>query len=88
LTSQIHPLPRTGKTSLAGISESAEVPTGLPPHYVAISHDGMEATFLLDTGSPELESPVVIFGPGWDFLVIAPDFNAFVAASFNAALRY
>jgi len=63
-------------------------PHGLPPHYVAISHDGMEATFLLDTGRPELESPVVVFGPGWDFLVIAPDFNTFVAARFNNALRY
>jgi hypothetical protein len=61
---------------------------GLPPRYVAISHDGMEATFLLDTGAPELESPVVVLGPGWDFIVVAPDFNAFVTARLNDVLRY
>ena len=63
-------------------------PHGLSPHYVAISHDGSEAAFLLDTSTPELESPVVVLGPGWDFIVVAPDFNAFVSASLHDALRY
>src|SRR5215467_48291 len=43
--------------------------------YVEISHDGSEASFLLDTGAPEAESPVVVLGPGWDFVLVAPDFN-------------
>ena len=63
-------------------------PHGLPPRYIAISHDGGEATFLLDTGAPEPDSPVVVLGPGWDFVVVAPDFNAFVTACLNDALRY
>jgi hypothetical protein len=62
-------------------------PHGLPPQYVAVSHDGMADTFLLDTGATERESPVVVLGPGRDFLVAAPDFNAFVVACFNDALR-
>jgi SMI1-KNR4 cell-wall len=56
--------------------------------YVAISHDGSEATFLLDTGAPEPESPVVVLGPGWDFVLVAPDFNAFAIAGSNGTLAY
>jgi SMI1-KNR4 cell-wall len=63
-------------------------PDGLSPRYVAFSHDGMDATFLLDTGASKLESPVVVLGPGWDFIVIAVNFNAFVTARLNNLLRY
>jgi len=56
--------------------------------YVEISHDGSEAAFLLDTGVPEPESPVVVLGPGWDFVLVAPDFNAFVIRCSNRTLPY
>ena len=62
-------------------------PHRLSPRYVAFSHDGMDATFLLDTGASKLESPVVVLGPGLDFIVIAANFNAFVTARLNNLLR-
>jgi hypothetical protein len=62
-------------------------PHGLSPRYVSFGHDGMDATFLLDTGASMLESPVVVLGPGWDFIVIAANFNAFVTARLSNLLR-
>ena len=56
--------------------------------YVEISNDGSEAAFLLDTGVPEPESPVVVLGPGWDFVLVAPYFNAFVIRCSNRTLPY
>jgi hypothetical protein len=57
-------------------------------YHVAISHDGGDYTFYLDTGAPQLESPVVALGPGLEDVVLAPDFKAFAIARFNGTLPY
>jgi hypothetical protein len=55
---------------------------------VAISSDGGDYTFYLDTGAPVAESPVVALGPGLDYALLATDFNAFVIACFNGTLPW
>src|SRR5262245_35198216 len=62
----------------------------LEPRYVALSQDDRDSayTFYLDTGTPEVESPVVVLGPGLDYALLAPDFNAFVIACFNGTLPW
>lgn len=53
---------------------------GMIPHeYVAISSDGGDYTFYLDScGSKGGEHPIVVLGPGADTLVVAADFFDFV----------
>lgn len=60
----------------------------IEPRYVAISGNGGDYIFYLGTGAPEPESPVVALGPGLDYAILAPDFNAFAIACFNETLRY
>ena len=60
----------------------------IPPRYVAISGDGGDYIFYLDTGAPDPESPVVVLGPGCDYVVVAPDFNTFVIALSKDSLRF
>ena len=60
---------------------------GMPPRYIAIGDDGGDYTFFLDTGAPEPESPVVVLGPGADYVVVARNFNAYVVARSQDAIR-
>jgi len=62
----------------------------IEPRYVAISQDDRDSayTFYLDTGAPEVESPVVVLGLGLDYAPLAADFNAFVVACFNGTLPW
>jgi len=60
----------------------------IEPRYLAISSDGGDYTFYLDTGEPELDSPVVALGPGLDYALLATDFNAFVIACYNGTLPW
>ena len=59
----------------------------IPSRYVAIGNDGGDYTFYLDTGATELESPVVVLGPGRDYVVVARNFNAYVMARSKDAIR-
>jgi len=60
----------------------------IEPRYLAISSDGGDYTFYLDTGAPEPESPVVALGPGLDYALLAADFNAFAFACYNGTLPW
>lgn len=53
----------------------------LPRGHIAISDDGGENKFFLDTSTSnsEGECPVVVLGPGRDGVIVAPDFAHFVA---------
>ena len=44
----------------------------IEPRCVAISSDGGDYIFYLDTGVPGLESPVVALGPGLNYALLAP----------------
>jgi SMI1/KNR4 family protein SUKH-1 len=58
----------------------------IPARYIAISSDGGDYIFYLDTGTMDTESPVVVLGPGRDYVVVAPDFNTFVIDFSKASL--
>jgi antitoxin YobK len=59
----------------------------LPPGYVAISDDGVEMTFYLDTakGGDNADCPVIAIGPGVDD-VVADDFLTFVTRALAGRL--
>ena len=65
----------------------SQLARGTPPRYIAIGDDGGDYTFYLDTGAPELEIPVVVLGPGADYVVVARNFDAYVIARSNDAIR-
>ncbi len=52
----------------------------LPQTYVKVSDDGCEYYFYLDTGRMDQrgECPVVVLGPGFDAVFVAPSFLEFV----------
>jgi hypothetical protein len=60
----------------------------IPARYIAISSDGGDYIFYLDTGTLDPESPVVVLGPGRDYVVVAPDFNTFVIDLSKDSLRF
>ncbi len=62
---------------------------GMIPHeYVAISSDGGDYTFYLDSGGGKGgENPVVVLGPGADAVVVATDFFDFVSRSSSGILK-
>lgn len=60
----------------------------IPCSYVAISDDGGDYTYYLDTSkmSDEAECPVVVLGPGVDDVIVASDFLDFLKRSFDNSL--
>jgi hypothetical protein len=62
----------------------------LPRGHVAISDDGGDYTFYLDTARNGLgeECPVVALGPGVDGVVVAEDFPDFVERCFEGRIRF
>jgi hypothetical protein len=62
----------------------------IPNGYVAISDDGGDYTFYLDTSRLDAlgECPVVVLGPGADAVVVADDFFDFVRRFFEGSLTY
>lgn len=52
----------------------------IPAGYIAVSGDGGDLTYYIDTTRRDLsgECPIVALGPGADDLVIAPTFASFV----------
>ena len=65
----------------------SQLARGNPLRYIAIGDDGGDYTFYLDTGAPEPDSPVVVLGPGVDYVVVARNFNAYVIARSKNAIR-
>ncbi len=60
----------------------------IPHAYVAISSDGGDYTFYLDSGGGKGgEHPVVVLGPGADAVVVATDFFDFVSRSSSGILK-
>lgn len=61
-----------------------------PTEYLAISDDGGDYTFYLDTSRVDVngECPVVVLGPGADAVVIAEDFFGFVDRSFAGTILF
>jgi cell wall assembly regulator SMI1 len=62
----------------------------IPSEYIAISDDGGDYKFYLDTSqtSAEGECPVVVLGPGADDVVVADDFAEFVIRSLKGDLSF
>lgn len=62
----------------------------IPAGYVAISDDGGDYTYYLDTGRiiAGTECPVIVLGPGADGLTVARDFLDFVARAANGSLSF
>lgn len=62
----------------------------LPTGYVAISGDGGDFTYFLDTANADSrgECPVVALGPGVDGKVIAGDFPEFVSRAFESRITF
>ena len=71
--------------NLKWVSQEAR---GNPPRYIAIGDDGTDYTYYLDTGAGDVECPVVVLGPGVDYVLIARNFTDYVAASCNGEISF
>jgi len=62
----------------------------LPKEYVAISGDGGDYTYYLDTGRLDASSecPVIVLGPGADASVVAETFIDFVIRAFSNRITF
>jgi antitoxin YobK len=62
----------------------------IPNAYIAISDNGGDHKFYLDTSrrNDQGECPVIALGPGVDGVVVAEDFFEFLVRSFSATLQY
>lgn len=62
----------------------------IPNEYVAISDDGGDYTFYLDTSRIDAqgECPVVVLGPGADAVVVADGFFDFLSHSFAGTISF
>lgn len=62
----------------------------LPLGYIAISDDGGDYNFFLDTSRRRAdgECPVAVMGPGADGVVVATDFLDFVARAFAGRITF
>jgi hypothetical protein len=63
---------------------------GIPVEYVAISDDGGDYKFYLDTGNLNAlgEAPVIVLGPGRDAVVIAASFVEFIERAATGQLSF
>jgi len=62
----------------------------IPKEYVAISGDGGDFTYYLDTSRMDAasECPVIVLGPGVDGLILASNFIDFVIRACNNRLTF
>jgi hypothetical protein len=76
---------------VASTTQRRRVSGGLIPNaYVAISDDGGDYTFYIDTSRPDPlgECPVIVLGNGADAVVVAGNFFDFLRSSFDGNLSF